>query len=152
MNRLIGILILTSNRVGIFDEAFKSRIQLNLRYKNLDVSQRRQIWHNFIERLEMLDAQRKESQQEDSNELKYYGTDVAGIQDKIQELAQTELNGRQIRNTISTARQLAMYQEEPVGYKHLETVIAEASKFERYLLELNKNFSTDEIQRDKRER
>ncbi|KAI1061472.1 hypothetical protein LB506_011912 [Fusarium annulatum] len=38
-----GIFILTSNRVGIFDEAFKSRIQLNLRYKNLDRDQRRQI-------------------------------------------------------------------------------------------------------------
>ena len=30
-----GILILTSNRVGTFDEAFKSRIQLSLHYENL---------------------------------------------------------------------------------------------------------------------
>lgn len=29
------ILILTSNRVGTFDEAFKSRIQLSLHYDNL---------------------------------------------------------------------------------------------------------------------
>jgi SpoVK/Ycf46/Vps4 family AAA+-type ATPase len=31
-----GILILTSNRVGTFDEAFKSRIQVALHYPNLD--------------------------------------------------------------------------------------------------------------------
>ena len=34
----VGILILTSTRVGTFDEAFKSRIQLTLRYKNLTAS------------------------------------------------------------------------------------------------------------------
>ncbi|KAI1144801.1 hypothetical protein F4825DRAFT_467828 [Nemania diffusa] len=43
-----GILILTSNRVGTFDEAFKSRIQLALHYKNLSENQRSQIWSNFL--------------------------------------------------------------------------------------------------------
>ncbi|OBT88775.1 hypothetical protein VE02_02394 [Pseudogymnoascus sp. 03VT05] len=38
-----GILILTSNRVGTFDEAFKSRIQLALHYDSLSYSQRKQI-------------------------------------------------------------------------------------------------------------
>ncbi|KAF9876751.1 hypothetical protein CkaCkLH20_05597 [Colletotrichum karsti] len=50
-----GILILTSNRVGTFDEAFKSRIQLNLRYENLDESKRLKIWGNFINRVENLE-------------------------------------------------------------------------------------------------
>ncbi|KAG5743828.1 hypothetical protein H9Q70_013464 [Fusarium xylarioides] len=53
-----GIMILTSNRVGIFDKAFKSRIQLSLRYNDLEEGQRRQIWLNFINRLEKLEAQR----------------------------------------------------------------------------------------------
>ena len=39
----VGILILTSNRVGTFDEAFNSRIQLSLHYENLTCSQRRTI-------------------------------------------------------------------------------------------------------------
>ena len=50
-----GILILTSNRVGHFDEAFKSRIQLALHYKNLDQRQRWQIWRNFLQRLKDLE-------------------------------------------------------------------------------------------------
>lgn len=50
-----GILILTSNRVRHFDEAFKSRIQLALHYKNLDQRQRRQIWRNFLQRLKDLE-------------------------------------------------------------------------------------------------
>jgi AAA+ superfamily predicted ATPase len=49
-----GILILTSNRVGTFDEAFISRIQLALHYPDLGPLQRRQIWQNFVERLENL--------------------------------------------------------------------------------------------------
>ncbi|KAE8380481.1 P-loop containing nucleoside triphosphate hydrolase protein [Aspergillus bertholletiae] len=49
-----GILILTSNRVGTFDEAFISRIQLALHYPDLGPSQRYQIWQTFIDRLESL--------------------------------------------------------------------------------------------------
>lgn len=49
-----GILILTSNRVGTFDEAFRSRIQLSIHYKNLNAEDRALIWANFIERLKEL--------------------------------------------------------------------------------------------------
>lgn len=38
-----GVLILTSNRVGTFDEAFTSRIQLALHYENLKQHQRKEI-------------------------------------------------------------------------------------------------------------
>lgn len=46
-----GILILTSNRVGTFDEAFKSCIQLSLHYENLGKRQCRKIWKNFLSHL-----------------------------------------------------------------------------------------------------
>ncbi|KAK0615070.1 hypothetical protein B0T17DRAFT_602173 [Bombardia bombarda] len=46
-----GILILTTNRVGTFDEAFKSRIHLALRYLPLDEEQRVEIRRNFIHML-----------------------------------------------------------------------------------------------------
>ncbi|KAJ5912219.1 uncharacterized protein N7473_001522 [Penicillium subrubescens] len=51
-----GILILTSNRVGTFDEAFISRIQHALHYPDLVPRQRRQIWQIFVERFENLDV------------------------------------------------------------------------------------------------
>ena len=46
-----GILILTTNRVGTFDEAFKSRIRLAIPYSNLNEDQRVEIWRNFIDML-----------------------------------------------------------------------------------------------------
>lgn len=46
-----GILVLTSNREGTFDEAFKLRIQLALHYEALNLAQRHQIWENFIRHL-----------------------------------------------------------------------------------------------------
>ncbi|SCV34357.1 related to TOB3 (member of AAA-ATPase family) [Fusarium fujikuroi] len=142
-----GILILTSNRVGIFDEAFKSRIQLNLRYKNLDRDQRLQIWKNFFTRLRRLE---EDASQRHSGVS--YGAKVDEMLGRLDELAEANLNGRQIRNAVSTARQLARYQKEPLSYKHLTVVINEAKKFDEYLLELNRTYTADEIQRDKGER
>ncbi|KAM0543609.1 hypothetical protein ACHAPJ_012196 [Fusarium lateritium] len=143
-----GILILTSNRVGIFDEAFKSRIQLNLRYKNLDRHQRWNIWNNFIIRLKRVDDEAKANSKEELS----YGIRVDDITAKLDKLADANLNGRQIRNAISTARQLARYRQVVMGYEHLEAVIQEAEEFDEYLLELNNTYSADEIQRDRGER
>ncbi|PTB53826.1 hypothetical protein M431DRAFT_6109 [Trichoderma harzianum CBS 226.95] len=150
-----GILILTSNRVGIFDEAFKSRIQLSLRYKSLERSQRLQIWINFLKRLEQLEDKSRDierSVDEKDGTALGYGININEIRDRVEELADESMNGRQIRNTISTARQLAMYQRKKLGYEHIQAVIREANKFDEYLIELNKGYSADEIQRDKRER
>lgn len=127
--------------MGIFDEAFKSRIQLNLRYQNLDRDQRKEIWTNFIHRLECLAKDRA------GLEL-----DAKDIYNHIDNLAAPGLNGREIRNAISTARQLAKYRDEPLGYNHLQSVIAEAEKFDRYLTELHEGFTADERQNDKGER
>jgi ATP-dependent Clp protease ATP-binding subunit ClpA len=137
----LGILILTSNRVGIFDEAFKSRIQLSLRYQNLDRTQRLEIWRNFISRLERLAA-----------DIDGLEIDAKDILDHIDKLATPELNGREIRNAISTARQLARYRKQALGYTHIQAVIAEAEKFDQYLQNLHEGVSADERQNDKGER
>jgi SpoVK/Ycf46/Vps4 family AAA+-type ATPase len=127
-----GILILTSNRVGHCDEAFKSRIQLALHYKNLDQGQRRQIWWNFFQRLE---------------HLKEEGVNFMDLDKHIDDLAKNELNGRQIRNVITTARQLAIYRKQELDYKSLQDVIKTSSMFDQYLLELNEGNSDDVIAR-----
>jgi hypothetical protein len=72
------------------------------------------------------------------------GIKVAEIREKLPELAKTELNGREIRNAVSTARQLAMFKGVPMGYAHLESVIGEAKKFDKYLLELQKGWTADQ--------
>ncbi|KAF2139756.1 uncharacterized protein K452DRAFT_320350 [Aplosporella prunicola CBS 121167] len=131
-----GILILTSNRVGTFDEAFKSRIQLALHYKSLDKKQRKQIWTNFIKRLQDMDE----------------SMDFDGIMAKIEQLATYEMNGRQIRNAITTARQLALYNEEPLNMDHLNHSIAVSGEFDEYILKLNDDVKDDELARERGDR
>jgi SpoVK/Ycf46/Vps4 family AAA+-type ATPase len=125
-----GILILTSNRVGTFDEAFKSRIQLSLHYENLTRLQRHRIWRNFMYRLQEMS---KEASQTDSENWDLKDIDFDDISCYTDELAKVEMNGRQIRNAITTARQLAMFKKEQMSYKHLKHVIGLSSKFDKWL-------------------
>ncbi|KAH7182325.1 P-loop containing nucleoside triphosphate hydrolase protein [Fusarium flagelliforme] len=146
-----GILILTSNRVGIFDEAFKSRIQLSLRYENLGETQRRKVWQNFINRLEKLEMDRG-LVPTGPQRAPRYGVDIEGVRQHLDTLAKPSLNGREIRNTISTARQLATFREERLAYGHLEACIAESNKFDQYIKTLKHGFSADQIKKDQQER
>jgi len=129
-----GILVLTSNRVGTFDEAFKSRIQLALHYADLDEYQRQQIWHNFINRLEGLEED----------------VDLSDLRDNVQRLAKNEMNGRQIRNAITTARQFAEWKKERLTYKHMEYVIEVSGRFDQYLDKLNGGMTQNELAREDR--
>jgi SpoVK/Ycf46/Vps4 family AAA+-type ATPase len=115
-----GILVLTSNRVGTFDEAFKSRVQLAMRYPPLDEKGRREVWDMLLRDL-----------LGDDERLKY-----EGITDKLNTLAQYKLNGRQIRNTINTARQLARYRKTDLSYEHLEIALEVVNEFESYVSEM----------------
>jgi SpoVK/Ycf46/Vps4 family AAA+-type ATPase len=112
-----GILILTSNRVGTFDEAFKSRVQLAVHYPALDEDGRFEIWQNFI------------------STLKDHGIDMNSedLKRKVPLLARNKLNGRQIRNLTWTAGQLAKHKKEKLEYTHLEQVLEIANEFEEYL-------------------
>ncbi|CAN9280247.1 unnamed protein product [Alternaria sp. RS040] len=127
-----GILILTSNRVGTFDEAFKSRISLALHYPNFTKSQRCRIWKNFLNRLKA---------------LKEPDIDFDDIECNILELAKEELNGRQIRNAITIGRQLAKFQKKEMSYAHLKHVVEVAGQFETYVKETKENFSDEQIAR-----
>ena len=128
-----GILILTSNRVGTFDEAFKSRIQLALHYENLTVSQRSKIWKNFINQLRHMGEQNI-----DFDDVECYITELAGQQ----------MNGREIRNAITIARQLAQFKGQALSYSHLKHVTGVAGKFDKYLKDVRVGATDDQIMRD----
>ncbi|KAL4878190.1 P-loop containing nucleoside triphosphate hydrolase protein [Aspergillus karnatakaensis] len=104
-----GILVLTSNRIGTFDEAFKSR------------SSRRRIWSNFITRLQDTNSNTKADQ----------------ILENIDQLAKFKLNGREIRNSIRTATLLAEFRGERLEFKHLVDVIDISNEFEQYLQDVH---------------
>ncbi|CAH0032599.1 unnamed protein product [Clonostachys rhizophaga] len=143
-----GILILTTNRVGTFDEAFKSRIQLSLHYKNLDQHQRREIWKNFIGHLDEFQKTLETGLTESQRHTKVgYGIDVDDLNKNLEELSRPALNGRDIRNALSTARQLALYRQQPLQYNHLQVVMGEVQKFDDYLREVHNGYSEDDIQR-----
>ena len=109
--------MLTSNRVGTFDEAFKSRIQVALHYEALTRSSRRKIWQNFLDMM-----------REDGEKVEY-----DEIRDRLDELVDHDMNGRQIRNSLTTARQLAIYKKEPLAWNYLEQAIKVSADFNSYL-------------------
>ncbi|KAJ5611870.1 hypothetical protein N7528_008975 [Penicillium herquei] len=97
-----GLMFLTTNRTKSIDDAFLSRMDLILRYPNLDDEARRTIWHNFLARV----GENAHSVTEaDLDELKDY-----------------DFNGREIKNLIKTACVLAVG-EEMLTMENLRTVI-----------------------------
>ncbi|GKT55434.1 AAA family ATPase [Colletotrichum tofieldiae] len=145
-----GILILTSNRVGTFDEAFKSRIQLSLHYETLNKSQRRTIWKNFLDRLKTLEKEGNNAsalglRKGKAKEPK--AIDFDDIARHLGDLAEQEMNGRQIRNAITTARQLASFKDENMSYKHLQHVIKVSKRFDKYLEKIQDDLTDDQIAR-----
>jgi hypothetical protein len=93
-----GVMFLTTNRVKEFDPAFYSRISIALRYGNLQAEAREQVWTNLLA--------------------------AAGI-DGLDpaELAEVEVNGRQIKTIIRLAQGLARQQGVPVGIQHVNQTL-----------------------------
>ncbi len=76
-----GILFLTTNRPEVLDHAVRSRVMLKLEYPDLDRVARAVIWRTM---------------------LRAAGLTLVG--GTAEELAEAELNGRQIRNLTRLAR------------------------------------------------
>ncbi|KAK4214935.1 Fidgetin-like protein 1 [Rhypophila decipiens] len=140
-----GVLILTSNRVSTFDEAFKSRIQLALHYPALDMPGRRKIWTNFLDMLE--DQTHPSSTMADGMAKKRWSekVNVEDIKAHMDELAGYELNGRQIRNALTTARQLSLFEESVLDWEGLKGAIDVAGDFTRYLEGVNRDLDDREL-------
>lgn len=87
-----GILFLTTNRVGAFDDAFISRIHVKLYYQDFDDSQRRQIWQTFIDKLN------KERGPASKSAVKFRVSIDAKEYINSKEMKELKWNGREIRN------------------------------------------------------
>ncbi|CAG9947477.1 unnamed protein product [Clonostachys rosea f. rosea IK726] len=97
-----GVMFLTTNRLGSFDPAFESRIDLTLHYPALDAASRRHIWRTFLPA----------------------GSDKIDVaEEELDSLAEHEFNGRQIKNVVKTARLLALRDKTALTRKHLEIVM-----------------------------
>ncbi|ATY59287.1 AAA family ATPase, putative [Cordyceps militaris CM01] len=112
-----GILFLTTNRVETFDEAFQSRIHIALRYDNLDAKAKRKIFGMFLDRVRALGT---------------LSVDALSEED-LARLVRQDLNGREIKNVVSSAQDLAMSKGETLGMKHLLQVLDVHARFSRDL-------------------
>ncbi|KAG9553061.1 P-loop containing nucleoside triphosphate hydrolase protein, partial [Aureobasidium melanogenum] len=111
-----GILFLTSNRVDTFDDAFKSRIHVPLKYTGLDTSSRKQIWKNFLDKAEGGEG------------------DSIVNEEGLDKLAVHDLNGRQIKGIVRTATSLARYDNKKLDLETLEQVVEIQMDFEKDLV------------------
>ncbi|KAI0888783.1 P-loop containing nucleoside triphosphate hydrolase protein [Annulohypoxylon maeteangense] len=91
-----GIVILTTNRHQDIDEAFKSRIHFKFNYLPLNEQSRLAIWKNFLPDFE---------------------------QDTLKGLARFEINGREIKNTISCATIICQATGTPLTVEALEDAL-----------------------------
>ncbi|KAK4210669.1 P-loop containing nucleoside triphosphate hydrolase protein [Rhypophila decipiens] len=107
-----GILFLTTNRVNTFDDAFKSRIHIPIRYTDLSFESRRKIWKNFCKMVP------------GGVDISEKGYDI---------LAEHDLNGRQIKNAIKAAESLSVYDGVKLDLEQLLQVTKIQEMFEKDL-------------------
>ena len=92
-------MILTTNRVTAIDHAIQSRIHLAIRYDDLDKEQKKRIFKFFLQQLH-------------PDSIK----EIKAIYNYIDEYGcEYKLNGRQIRNVVSSALSLARSEAKQPG-------------------------------------
>ncbi|VUC35683.1 unnamed protein product [Clonostachys rosea] len=103
-----GVLFLTTNRVEEFDDAFHSRIHIALRFAPRTKERRKEVWKNFCA---FADA----------------GTHLS--EDNYNELAEKQLNGREIKNILSCSNFLASGRGERNYLGNIKEVLGIAVDF-----------------------
>ena len=139
-----GILFLTTNRVGAFDQAFRSRIHMSLYYPRIDKDATTSIWEMNIDRAREIWGDKLSIDEPDRKGILEFASK------HYRELAKSETtwNGRQIRNAFQTAIALAEWDahqgqlkyKSPVPLKprlepeHFEKVAKASKHFDAYLM------------------
>ena len=109
-----GILFLTTNRLGDFDEAFTSRIHISLHYPQLDLDQTLRIFE-LNERLMQQRFEKKGRQLTiEENAIRKFAIAYWEANEKMR------WNGRQIRNACQTALALAEFDAQGGSIHHID--------------------------------
>lgn len=104
-----GILFLTTNRIGDFDEAFASRIHMSLHYPALDEVSTAKV---FRLNLGLIKARLRDRVKIAEDEI------ITAAGKHWRENKHARWNGRQIRNACQTALALAEFDAQPKGKKY----------------------------------
>ncbi|KAL5045853.1 hypothetical protein BDW71DRAFT_182934 [Aspergillus fruticulosus] len=114
-----GILILTTNRIKTFDVAVQSRVHLAVRYNKMSNEHLRKLFKQFIDELD-------EEEVEDRGQMKNW------IDDEFE----ADVDGRQIRNIVSSARALSKSKDNYGGklkLSHIKRVLKMTVHFQNHL-------------------
>lgn len=109
-----GILFLTTNRTGLLDEAFGSRIHMALYYPSLGRLENERIWRSNLNRViknKQVNQQRLILTDNGEETIRY----AMRLYDWNSAKRSTIWNGRQIRNSFQTAVALAEFDAKKKG-------------------------------------
>ncbi|KAF2827234.1 P-loop containing nucleoside triphosphate hydrolase protein [Ophiobolus disseminans] len=127
-----GVLFLTANRIGTFNEAFLSRV-MAIYYDDLHDDDRKKIWGTYFDKLE----------QERGNEIyvprstKEYATDLKDIRDLL-------WNGREIRNAEGIKDSKGQI---TVKEKYIQVTVDLSKDFKRYMVSLHHQTDSERARR-----
>ncbi|CAE7135438.1 unnamed protein product [Rhizoctonia solani] len=132
-----GVLILTTNRIRSFDDAFLSRFSVALRYPDLDRDSRKVLWSKFLVLAGASVEGNKSTSSPKTITLSITeGADAEGLATPrhfsltdVNKLSLKNLNGRVIKQTVRTAQALAVSAGEQLSMAHVETVLRISDQF-----------------------
>ncbi|KAH7326843.1 P-loop containing nucleoside triphosphate hydrolase protein [Rhizoctonia solani] len=123
-----GVLILTTNRIRSFDDAFLSRFSIALRYPELDQDSRKILWAKFLTLAGASVEGHKPKAITDTSDEGFETPHSFSLAD-IEKLSGWNLNGRVIKQSARTAQALAVSASEPLSMSHVETVLKVSDQF-----------------------
>ncbi|KDQ49902.1 hypothetical protein JAAARDRAFT_42494 [Jaapia argillacea MUCL 33604] len=124
-----GVLFLTTNRIGSFDEAFMSRFSIGIKYPELDHTARRIIWRKFFE-LAGIHVEVTSDRHVGANTGGEASSDLRIISaEDLEYLSAKTFNGRTIKNLVRTSQALALSQNQPMSIEHVKIVVRASEKF-----------------------
>lgn len=139
-----GVLFLTTNRAGVLDEAFISRIHSKILYQHLSLPQTIDIWKLNMERVRKIDAELAKFEKRgalliNEEELLDFAAYLFN-EHSARGQKSGRWNGRQIRNAFQVARSLAYYEhsrDRPSGppaltVRHFKTMHDITASFDQY--------------------
>jgi SpoVK/Ycf46/Vps4 family AAA+-type ATPase len=115
-----GILILTTNRINKFDIAAQSRVNLGIKYNDLEKEEKFNIFKAF------LDSVDEEQIADKKGIIKWFKEDDGWEYFE-------KLNGRQIRNVLFSAASLASKEKEQLAQHHINSMAKVTQKFNQSL-------------------
>ena len=130
LNHPIGILVLTTNQIAHFDIAVQSRIHVAIKYLNLNHQQTMDIFEGFLGPLAK----------------KGLVKDMDSIREWLEEdVIKMGLDGRQIRNIVTSALGLARAQgKSRLEKNHIKTMLSSVKDFKDEFLKQFEKYKTEQ--------